>query len=77
MLDVVILINMILGVEPENYTTGDLNSDGIINILDITNAICEILSNVCIAECNWYMNHDTELNVLDIIIIMNNIINNY
>jgi len=56
---------------------GDLNSDGTINVLDITNAICEVLSNGCIAECNWDMNHDNGLNVLDIIIIMNIIINNY
>ena len=63
--------------QEECLILGDLNSDGVINVLDITNAICEVLSNGCIAECNWDMNHDTELNVLDIIIIMNNIINNY
>ena len=34
-LDVVVLINMILGNEPENYSTGDLNSDNQINVQDI------------------------------------------
>ena len=34
-LDIVILINMILGTEPENYLTADLNSDGQINVQDI------------------------------------------
>ena len=34
-LDVVLLVNMILGSEPTNYATGDINSDNEINIQDI------------------------------------------
>ena len=35
MLDIVVLINMILGTESENYLTADINSDGQINVQDI------------------------------------------
>ena len=34
-LDVVILVNMILGSESPNYATADLNSDGDINVQDV------------------------------------------
>jgi len=44
-LDVVILINMILGTEPENYSTGDLNSDNQINVQDIVLVVNVIISN--------------------------------
>ena len=34
-LDVILLVNMVLGFEDPNYTTGDINSDSQINILDV------------------------------------------
>ena len=36
-LDIIILVNIILGSEPDNsqLISGDLNSDGILNVLDI------------------------------------------
>ena len=40
----IILINMILGVELENYATGDLNSDGQINVQDII-LVVSIITN--------------------------------
>ena len=42
-LDVVILVNMILGTESPNYATADLNSDGDINVQDVIIAINIIL----------------------------------
>jgi len=44
-LDVVVLINMILGTEPENYFTGDLNSDNEINVQDIILVVNIIIGN--------------------------------
>ena len=44
-LDIVILINMILGTEPENYLTADLNSDGQINVQDIILVVNIIISD--------------------------------
>jgi hypothetical protein len=43
-LDVVIIVNMILGVEIENYATGDLNNDSQINVQDIVILINLILT---------------------------------
>ena len=36
-LDIIILVNIILGSEPDNsqLISGDLNSDGILNVIDI------------------------------------------
>ena len=34
-LDIVMLVNMILGSEAPNYQLGDLNDDGSLNVLDI------------------------------------------
>tara|TARA_X000001036_G_scaffold346194_1_gene326102 strand:+ start:62 stop:2416 length:2355 start_codon:yes stop_codon:yes gene_type:complete len=44
-LDVVVLINMILGTEAENYSTGDLNSDNQINVQDIILVVNIIIGN--------------------------------
>ena len=44
-LDVVLLVNMALGLEPENLNTGDLNGDSEINVLDIVVLISLILDN--------------------------------
>ena len=41
-LDVVILVNMILGIEDENIY-GDMNNDATINILDVVLLVNEIL----------------------------------
>ena len=57
---------------------GDLNNDGIINVLDITLGICFILDSsdsMCSFYCEMDMNGDNEYNVVDIILIINIIIN--
>ncbi len=42
-LDVVLLVNMILGTETSNYFTADINDDGLINVQDIITLINIIL----------------------------------
>ena len=42
-LDIVMLVNMIIGIETPNYELGDLNSDDEINVLDIILVINNIL----------------------------------
>ena len=42
-LDVVLLVNMILGSETPNYFTADINDDGSINVQDIITLINIIL----------------------------------
>ncbi len=57
---------------------GDLNNDGVINVLDITLGICFILDSsdsMCSLYCEMDMNGDNEYNVVDIILIINIIIN--
>ena len=44
-LDVVLLVNMILGSEPSNYATADINNDNEINVQDII-----FLINIILAE---------------------------
>ena len=44
-LDVVLIINMILGLESSNYATADLNGDNQINVQDIILLINVILTN--------------------------------
>ncbi len=42
-LDVIILVNMVLGFESPNYSAGDINSDSVINILDVVSLVSLIL----------------------------------
>ena len=44
-LDIVMLVNMILGSETPNYQLGDLNDDGSLNVLDVILIINLILDN--------------------------------
>jgi len=44
-LDVILLVNMVLGFEEPNYSTGDINFDSEINILDVVNLVSLILDN--------------------------------
>ena len=43
-LDVILLVNMVLGFESPNYSTGDINSDSEINILDVVALVSIILN---------------------------------
>ena len=42
-LDIVIMVNMIFGLEEPNYIVADVNDDGIINVLDVIIVINTIL----------------------------------
>ena len=42
-LDIVIMVNMIFGLELPNYQIGDVNNDGAINVLDVIAVINDIL----------------------------------
>ena len=44
-LDIVILVNMILGMEEPNYDIGDMDQDGILTVLDVILLINTILDN--------------------------------
>ena len=44
-LDVIILVNMVLGFEQPNLAQGDINSDSQINILDVVGLVSLILDN--------------------------------
>ena len=65
---------MILGTEPANYATGDLNSDGQINVQDIVIIINCILDNTC-NDCSD-MNNDEIINIQDIVILVGIILDN-
>jgi len=43
-LDVILLVNMVLGFEPPNYSAGDINADFDINILDVVALVSLILN---------------------------------
>ena len=44
-LDVILLVNMVLGFEEPNYSAGDINLDSEINILDVVGLVSLILDN--------------------------------
>lgn len=44
-LDVILLVNMVLGFEDPDYLSADINSDNEINILDVVNLVSLILDN--------------------------------
>ena len=44
-LDIVILVNMVLGMEEPNYDIGDMDQDGILTVLDVILLINTILDN--------------------------------
>ena len=60
-------------------TAGDLNADGVINVLDIVSTVNFVLGNATPSEdesCAADMNGDTIINVLDIVSIVNIVLGN-
>ena len=45
-LDVIVMVNMVLGQIEINLDTADLNEDGLVNILDVTLLLNIILNNI-------------------------------
>ena len=44
MLDIVVLVSMVLGLEPPNFQVADINSDGSVNVQDIILVVNLILN---------------------------------
>ena len=42
--DVILLVNMVLGTSAPDYSTGDMNQDGLLNVLDVVIIVNEILN---------------------------------
>ncbi len=53
--------------------TGDLNGDGMNNVLDVVSLVNCVLSNDC-EICEGDMNQDEILNVLDVVLLVNTIL---
>ena len=58
----------------EECGTGDLNQDGVNNVLDVVSLVNCVLSSNC-DVCDGDMNQDLLLNVLDVVILVNLILN--
>jgi len=62
------------------YTSGDVNQDNVIDILDLVLIMNNILGNNTLSQIEFYasdMNEDAIINIQDIIIIINIILNNF
>ena len=44
-IDIIIIVNMILGLSEPDYSVADMNQDGMINVLDIVLVVNEILDS--------------------------------
>ena len=59
--------------DPGCFVRGDVNGDGLLNILDIV-----IIANIILGSAEYVpqadVNQDTELNILDIVILANMIL---
>ena len=58
----------------DGFIMGDMNGDGLLNVLDIVSMVNVILSGDCPVEAD--MNIDTTCNVLDIVQLVNLVLNN-
>ena len=60
---------------PENYILGDINSDQVVDVLDIISTVNIILGHSDFNQ-NADLNNDNTINIQDIILIINIILNN-
>ena len=58
-----------------NYVIGDINNDGIVNILDIVILVEHILSPATVELDGADINDDGDVNILDVIQLVNIILN--
>ncbi|MFP6577765.1 MAG: dockerin type I domain-containing protein, partial [Candidatus Nitrosopelagicus sp.] len=63
----------VITLTPQNIVLGDINEDGIVNILDIVQVVNLVLENEY--EANGDLNSDGIINVLDIVQLVNIILN--
>ena len=67
------LKELMFTVAKDNVLSGDLNSDGIVNILDVVILVNAVLNSEDLVGAD--LNSDEEVNVLDIVILVNLILN--
>jgi len=70
------VIEELLSENCSDWQLGDLNNDGIINVLDIVNLINYILGVISPNDCQHLVsdiNGDSNLDILDIVLIVNDI----
>ena len=68
------LIDNLLAGDCDDWQLGDINSDNIINVLDIINLINYILNTVMPNECEYLvsdLNNDSNLDILDVVLMVN------
>ena len=58
-----------------NVVTGDLNSDGLLNILDVISLVNIIISGQSSSVVSD-LNNDNQTNILDVVLLVSEILNN-
>ena len=73
-LDIVQIVNIILGQEPSAYQqeAGDLNLDGSLNVLDIVSLVDSILNGIDIGSGD--INGDNVVNIIDVVMLVDMIL---
>ena len=65
-------LGAIIYTNNECNLSGDLNGDGILDVLDIVSSVCIAMNPFyCESDCSGDMNNDGVVNVLDIVIMVN------
>jgi len=69
-----LVIENLLSEDCSDWQMGDINSDNIINVLDIINLINYILGTIFPEECEYVVsdiNSDSNLDILDVVLMVN------
>ena len=77
-IDTALMLSIIYDLLSENILLGDINQDGLINILDVVNIINFILSDSIPTDdqsISSDLNQDDIINILDVVLIVNIILN--
>ena len=77
-IDTALMLSIIDDLLYENTLLGDVNQDGLINILDVVNIINFILSDDTPSDNQFIssdLNQDNIINILDVVLIVNIILN--
>jgi hypothetical protein len=77
-IDTALMLSVIYDLLSENILLGDVNQDGLINILDVVNIINFILSDSMPTDdqsISSDLNQDDIINILDVVLIVNIILN--
>ena len=69
-------MDIIFSVSAANNIIGDLNNDGIVNVLDIVILVEYIINSETIGLDGGDINNDGDVNILDVVQLVNTILNN-